>query len=186
MTHTLHRSGDETELSSDFVVFSMPAKGYNDRNIKERVNQNYKILHTCNAVNIGGYDSGVYTNEQDLEKALIALKEADLGVSIVVSGNFKDIFEVCKRLNIHPHTVEFSLGIFGKKELLPKEEILEITTMCGHGLISPSYVEDIIGRVRRGKVSAIKGAKELAKACYCGVFNPVRAARLIEKLSSQK
>ena len=185
MTHTLHRMGDEAGLRSDYVVFTMHAKGYNDRN-KERVDTNFKILQKCNKVNIGGYDAGVFTNERDLEKALIVLQEADLGMSIIVSGNFKNVFEVCRRLGIEPHTVEFSLGIFGKKELLPDEKILEIATMCGHSLISPSYIESVIKKVRKGKMEPMDGAKELAKACYCGVFNPERAANLIEKLTSRR
>ncbi len=186
MTHTLHRIIDDKETTRDYVMFSMPAKGYNDHQVWERVNRNYNIMHQCNAVNIGGYDSGVFTNKDDLKKALAELKKEDLGVSIIISGNFKDIYEVCENLDIQPHTVEFSLGIFGKKDLLPNEKILEITTMCGHALISPIQVNDKIRRIRKGKVTPLTASKKLAKACYCGVFNPERAAVLLENLAEDE
>ena len=186
MTHTLHRLIREKEATRDYVMFSMPAKGYNDDKIWDRVDKNYKIMHQCNAINIGGYDSGVFTNKEDLERALAEIKKENLGVSIIISGNFQDIFEVCKKLKITPHTVEFSAGIFGKKELLPDDNILEITTMCGHGLISPNYVNEIVRKVGRGKLKPLDGAKKLAKPCYCGVFNPERAAILLEELAAQR
>jgi hypothetical protein len=184
MTHTLHRIIDEKEKIGDYVMFSMPAKGYNDHEIWERVDKNYNIMHRCNAVNIGGYDSGVFTSKEDLKTALSELKKEDLGVSIIISGNFDDINEVCEDLDIKPHTVEFSIGIFGKKELLPDEKILEITTMCGHGLISGIYVSDRLKKIKKGKTTALKAAKKLGKACYCGVFNPNRAAVLLDKLAA--
>lgn len=180
MTHTLHRLLDETEDTDDFVMFSMPAKGYNDHNVWDRVDRNYKIMHRCDAVNIGGYDAGVFSDKETLKKALAEIKKADLGVSIIISGKFEDIYEVCEALDVQPHTVEFSLGIFGKKELLADENTLAITTMCGHGLVGPNYVQEITRKVRKGKMTSIEGAKRLAKPCYCGVFNPERAAALIE------
>ena len=185
MTHTLHRFLRENEQSKDYVMFSMPAKGYNDHKVWDRVDTNYKIMHQCNAINVGGYDSGVFTNEKDLEKALAEIKKKDLGVSIIISGNFQNISEVCNKLDITPHTIEFSVGVFGKKELLCDDNILEVTTMCGHGLTSPNYVNAIVQKISKGKLKPLDGAKKLAKTCYCGVFNPERAAILLEKLAAQ-
>lgn len=39
-----------------------------------------------------------------------------------------------------PHTVNYSLGVFGKKELLADSDSLAITTMCGHHMIPDGFV----------------------------------------------
>ena len=78
MTHTLHRLLRENEQGEDYVMFSMPAKGHNDHKVWDRVDTNYKIMHQCNAINVGGYDSGVFTNEKDLEKALAEIRRDDV------------------------------------------------------------------------------------------------------------
>ena len=78
------------------------------------------------------------------------------------------------------------MGIFGKKELLADENTLAITTMCGHGLIGPNYVHEIARKVKKEKMTPDNGAKRLAKPCYCGIFNPERAAVLIEKIAPQE
>ena len=60
------------------------------------------------------------------------VEKMNIGSSVVVSGLFSEVDDCSKMIGIRPHTVEFSLGIFGKKALLPNKELLQITTMCGH------------------------------------------------------
>ncbi|GAG75398.1 unnamed protein product, partial [marine sediment metagenome] len=81
------------------------------------------------------------------------------------------------------HTIHLSLGTFGRKELLPSEEILEITTMCGHHCISPQSVKYYVELIKSGKISVENAAKKLSKPCVCGIFNPTRAITLLNKLS---
>ncbi|HHY42752.1 MAG TPA: hypothetical protein GX514_07890 [Thermoanaerobacterales bacterium] len=81
-----------------------------------------------------------------------------------------------------PHTINYSLGVWGKKELLPDDNILSITTMCGHHMISPNLVKKLVDDVKRNKITAEKAAWKLATFCPCGIFNQVRAEKLIEKL----
>jgi hypothetical protein len=53
------------------------------------------------------------------------------------------------------------LGIFGKTEKLPDKKTLEITTQCGHALISPHLVEHIVKKMKKGKMTSAEGAKLL-------------------------
>ncbi|MCL4371473.1 MAG: hypothetical protein M1380_11315, partial [Chloroflexi bacterium] len=80
-----------------------------------------------------------------------------------------------------PHTINYSLGVWGKKELLPSEEVLAVTTMCGHHQVSPQFVQRQVELVRKGRKSPEKAARELALYCPCGIFNQVRAAKLLEE-----
>jgi len=127
------------------------------------------------------YCSVVFDSKASLLGALTELKEADLGHSVVVSGIFDDVFDVCSAIGTGPHTVNMSAGIWGRTDLLPERKILEITTMCGHGYVSRYLVKHLIERVKHGEIALADAAVELSKQCICNFFNPIRAAQLIEK-----
>lgn len=204
MTHTLHRQGDEQCLKKDFIVFSMAAQSVNAENSVPKLKKIFEIISKHNPVNLGDVKTGnifvydkdeifeniktnsyihfVFDNINTVKNVLADLKNADVGLSVVVSGLFKEIDEACREVGLKPHTVEFSAGIIGKRELLPEEWVLEITTMCGHGLISSSLVRHIAKRIRLNKISLNEGAVELAKQCQCGVFNPVRAKEILKRV----
>jgi hypothetical protein len=210
MTHTLHRRGNEESLSEDYVVLVMAAQGINDKDAKEKLKKVLEIARKHRVVNIGDMLTGniyikgldvkymlenikdssiihaVFSNKKDALNYIKELKEADVGLSTVVTGLFKEVFNCCKELHLTPHTVQYSLGIFGRTEILPKEEILWITTMCGHHQISPQLVCKMINDVRKGEKTTEEAGRELARMCVCGVFNPVRAAKIIEKLAKQE
>jgi len=127
----------------------------------------------------------VYTDKEVVKRVLKELKEADLGISIVVSGIFDEVFSLCKEVSIEgPFTVNISLGIVGKTNRLPKRELLDITTMCGHALVSEHLIKKQVEEVKNGKKTVEEAAGELARQCICGVFNPTRAAVLIRKYIS--
>ncbi|MHA1191892.1 MAG: hypothetical protein ACTSP9_06300 [Promethearchaeota archaeon] len=126
---------------------------------------------------------GAFNNKNDVEDVLRVLKKEDLGVSIVVSGLISEITQVLNDIDLKPHTIHLSLGIFGKKDILPSEEILELTTMCGHHCISPQSVENYVNLIKIGKISVEKVAEKLAKPCVCGIFNPKRAEMILKKLT---
>ncbi|GAJ11651.1 unnamed protein product, partial [marine sediment metagenome] len=71
-------------------------------------------------------------------------------------------------------------------EKLPAPEILEFTTMCGHGMISRYLVEDVIERVKEGAISAKEGSLEIGKQCCCGIYNPARGEKLLKALADKK
>lgn len=128
--------------------------------------------------------TAVFNNKADLMVFLKRLKKLDIGQSVVVSGLFSEVHGSLKEIGICPHTVEFSLGIFGNKSLLPKEQLLQITTMCGHHLISPRLVEKLCFDVKKGRMTYEEAAQTMAKRCFCGAFNTKRAVRLMKTLNA--
>ena len=124
----------------------------------------------------------VFTDREIVKKVLTELKKAELGTSVVVSGLLEAAGQLCKEVGLKMHTVEFSGGIHGKVELLPERPILEITTMCGHGMVASNLVKEMARQVRRGKKTLEEAALELAEPCQCGVFNPKRAEELLKTL----
>ena len=67
-------------------------------------------------------------------------------------------------------------------DLLPDKDVLEITTMCGHAMVTPCCVEKIVKKVMKGKIDSGQAAKDLARSCTCGIFNIERTTELMEKL----
>jgi len=153
-------------------------KGFKDQEFHSMVESRKDILAIEDAQK---YCSVVFDNKESLLKALAELKDADLGHSVVVSGIFDNVFEVCKAIGTGPHTVNMSAGIWGRTELLPERRILEITTMCGHGYVSRYLVKHLVERVKNQEIDLEDAAVELSKQCICNFFNPVRAAALIER-----
>lgn len=134
---------------------------------------------TCEDVE--GIGHAVYTSKEAVEGVLKELKKADLGISIVVSGVFDETFELCKKIGIKPHTVNMSLGTWGKTQLLPESPVLELCTMCGHAMVSHKLVETVIARVKKDVMTPEEAAVELGKQCTCNIFNTVRAKEIIRK-----
>jgi hypothetical protein len=125
----------------------------------------------------------VFDNPQTVTKVLKELKEANLGPSVVVSGIFDSVDECCRKAGLKRHTVNFSLGIWGKTEKLPPDDVLEVTTMCGHGLVSANLVNTMVEEIKSGTKTPEDAAKELTGQCPCGIFNPVRAAKLLAAMA---
>jgi len=204
MSHTLHRQGNLKDLRRDYVVFSMACQSANAKGSIPKIRKIFEIMVKHQPVNFGDVKTGpifkvtkeameenfrensyihfVFTDHETVGRVLKELREADAGLSVVVSGVVDDIGQLCRQAGLKMHTVEFSGGIYGKTEHLPEEPVLEVTTMCGHGLIASNLVKDLVEQVRKGKKKAEEAAVELAKQCQCGVFNPERARQLIERM----
>lgn len=202
MTHTLHRTGDQESLTADFVVFTMSAKTVNAAGSAAKMQKFIEIVERFEPVNWGDMKTGniynttrenlmanvrdtsivhsVFTDREKVGQVLAALKEAGLGTSVIVSGLVEETDHQCGLCDLEMHTVEFSGGIHGRTELLPEDEVLAVTTMCGHGMVARNLVRHLAGKVRRGKMTLAEAGIELAKPCQCGIFNPIRAERLIE------
>jgi hypothetical protein len=108
------------------------------------------------------------------------IKDRELGVSVVVSGLFQHIDQDCQKLGLTMHTMNYSLQVWGKRELLPDPKITKITTMCGHDLISFNLVQSLLKDMRGGKKTLEEAAETLSRPCVCGVFNPQRAALILK------
>jgi hypothetical protein len=204
MSHTLHRRGTRENLKNDFVLFAMSAKGVNEVDSGGKLKRFLEIVQEHHPVNLGDMKTGnsfitsreiitnsvkdtsivhgVFARREDLILALKAVKEADLGISVIVSGLMDEVHECCRSVGLKPHTCETSLGVWGTTDRLPDEDILRFTTMCGHGQIAFNLVAKIIEDVKQGKRTVEDGAKELARPCQCGVFNPERAAAMLEEI----
>ena len=126
--------------------------------------------------------TAVFDKKESVKQVLTTLKQEDLGLSIVVSGLLSEIRVISEEIGLKPHTVHLSLGVFGKKELLPSEEIQEVTTMCGHHCVSPQSVEYYAEQIKKNKISIEEASQKLADPCVCGIVNPARIRSILEKL----
>jgi len=121
----------------------------------------------------------VYANEEDILNTIKEIKVLELGIPIVVAGLFDDVFDICDKVEIKPHTVNLCAGTFGNLELLPEPPILELVTMCGHGRVSSNLARDLMDKVRKSDMTPEEAALELGKQCTCNILNPIRAAKII-------
>lgn len=133
---------------------------------------------------IGGVDrpspvTAVFDRFEALVAFVDTLRTEDLGLSINVSAVSSRAEACCASLGIPRHSVEYSLGFMGRTELLPREDVLRLSTMCGHGMISHALAEKMIAWVKTGRRTPDEASRTLARFCNCGAFNPRRAARIL-------
>jgi hypothetical protein len=126
----------------------------------------------------------VFSKKESAVRFLKEIKAKELHQSVLISGILKDIAAICAEAGVVPRYCNFSLGIFGKKEKLPDDGTLAITTMCGHHRISPKYVRALRQDVEEGRMSAEDAARKFAAVCLCGIFNPKRACSLLRQRDS--
>ncbi|MDP2859661.1 MAG: hypothetical protein Q8P50_17050 [Bacillota bacterium] len=202
MTHTLHRTHNIPGGPDDLIVFSMIARGFNDVNAGPKLAAIFEILLRHAPVNAGddnrgglltgetpenimagagptSYMAAVYTDQRQAEDALRDLKQADLGMPVVVTGHREQVFAMLRRVGLKPHTVNLSIGTFGKTESAPEPEVLDITSMCGHGMVCPDHARHVMEQVRAGRMTPSRAAEDLARPCTCAMFNPTRAEHVI-------
>ena len=204
MTHTLHRRGSAESLSGDYVMMMLQAIGFNEEGNTPKIQEFLRIALRHNAVNIGSVSGGgmkeksedvianadkigqaVFTNQEDVTAALKELKEKDLGLSVIVSGIYEKVDECLAKAGLKHHTGNFSLGIWGRTEKLPSNDVLEVTTMCGHALIAPNLVKEMVKEIKAGTKAPEEAARLLAPQCACGVFNIKRAADLMKAMAGK-
>lgn len=204
MTHTLHRFRKSSEKADDYVMLSMAAQGFNSEDAGPKLVKVFEIMVDGKPVNYGddnqggvftgltadeiiknatnkAYMDAVYKDKESVKGVLAKLKEADLGMSVTVTGDMDDVFNIIVEAGLKPHTVNIPLGTFGNKKKLPDNNMLEILTMCGHGMVCKEHADYVLKRVKKGLMSAEDAAKELARPCTCGIFNVERTKQIIER-----
>jgi hypothetical protein len=208
MTHTLHRLGTPENLSDDFVVFAMSAKDINEEGSAKRMRRFMELAFDLNPVNAGDMKTGniftyareeilegiqdvsivhaVFTEEWKVAELIEHVREEDLGISVVISGLFNRVKVAGKKAGVRQHTVECSGGVWGRVDKLPPADVMQVTTMCGHGMIAAQIVERRARDIRVNRLSAADAAKELAGLCVCGVFNPIRAELLLAAIADRQ
>ena len=201
MTHTNHRQGARESLSKDYVIFMYTARGINDEGAGSKLQEFLRMGYKYGPLNAGPARVGdmfmsnpgrvvervvratsaylVFDDRGKVEALVKDVIEADLGLSVIASGLFDEVDEVCRAVGIKRHTAQCSLGVWGRVERLPQAEILDITTMCGHGMVSFNLVRRMAAEVRKGVVSLEEAGRIMAKPCSCGIFNPRRAEDLL-------
>ncbi|MGZ3570027.1 MAG: hypothetical protein ACXU9W_14700 [Thermodesulfobacteriota bacterium] len=208
MTNTLHRQGTSESLKNDYVIFAHTAKGITREGSAPKLQEFMRICMKYDPVNIGDGKQGnihqddidiqklianqkdgagaaaVFTDLDTLQKVIEELIKADLGISINISGLLEGVQQCCRNSGIDRHSVEHSVGFWGARDRLPEREILEFNTMCGHGTVSFNLIRKMIEYVKLKRLTPKKAAKIMAKCCECGVFNPLRAEILLEKIKT--
>jgi len=203
MTHSLHRQLTDSGREKDFTVIMLRAMGVNNEGYLPKCQEFLRIAARHNALNLSsemkgnrllfsleeivadaeGDSQALFGSPEDLTSFLRALRKADLGLSVTVSGDF-DIVDRCfSEAGLKHHSANFSLGIWGKTEALPSPEVLRVTTLCGHGMVPPKLVETMVEEIRMGKRTPEDAARVLALPCKCGIFDHELAAELLAEMA---
>jgi hypothetical protein len=203
MTNTLHRRGDEDELRRDFVLFCMPSRSitpelpaklrrFTEIALEHKpVSANRLEGRSVTAIDLTRIEEeleegiclhAVYDNVEAVAGAVRDLVEADLGLPINVSGPLAEVQSCCSRAGITRHSVEQSLGTRGRVDRLPRPEVVELNSLCGHGLVGYPLIEAMIAQLRTARISVEEAARLLARPCQCGCFNPTRAGEVLERV----
>jgi len=203
MTNTLHRQGTPESLARDYVVFLTPAGGINRSGCGEKKRRFLCLALAEGPVNLGADGKNLVTggdpaqmiaavtdessvavtfSDPEAVRRLVGhLTREGLGISVNVSGRADEVDAILRSQGLVRHSIEHSLGVLGRTERLPTRQVLEITTMCGHGLISHNFARKMIDWVKLGKATPRQAARYLARPCVCGAFNIERAADLLAK-----
>ena len=207
MTHSLHRSGNVEGLKEDYILMFLLSK-IKPQGSYDTMKQIWEVLagYEYDLVNYGNHhpswDGGDLYNMEDLKKAndsrmimavfkdrttlsacLNEIKERNFGISVLVSGLYSETGKTCADLGLTPHTVNLSLGVHGKTELLPEDNVLDIQTMCGHAMVSSNLIMHLIKEIEAGNTSCKEAAKELSRMCDCGLFNTYRAEKILNEIT---
>lgn len=124
--------------------------------------------------------AAVFDNRVAAEDFISAVKDADLGLSINISTSIDGAEQCCFAAGIPRHSVGYSCGFEGDTSKLPESKVLLLSTMCGHGMVSHALAKKMIDWVKEGRRTPEQAAGYLTRFCSCGVFNPARAARVLE------
>lgn len=210
MTHTLYREGTAESLRNDFVFVITGAKGFNKKGCAPRLREMLKIISSFGPINMGSMEVGnlgrgmpvkeiignvsdaaiaqaVFDDKETAVEVLKALKEADLGISVTISGLIDEVKDIMRKAEVgdYPHTTNLALGFMGKREKASSDDIRLITTMCGHHMISGRVTGHVLEMVREDRITPMDAAIRLSKQCTCGAFNTVRAAEILEQLANK-
>jgi len=125
--------------------------------------------------------AAVFDNREAAESFLKEVKKADLGLCVNISTSIDGAKRCCCAADKPRHSVGYSLGFEGKTEKLPDPQVMTLTTMCGHGMVSANMAKKMIDWVKEGRRTPEEAVTYLARFCSCGVFNPSRAERILEE-----
>ncbi|MEM3787045.1 MAG: hypothetical protein QXZ59_06645 [Nitrososphaeria archaeon] len=210
----------ENDFKNDIVVMMMAAKNLNKNNSSQKKVEFLKSAMKFNPVNYGegvklhlpptlnGKDEkfftellasinddstpvAVYDDPSKVAHLLKELKEKDLGLSVIVSGNVSLIEKLLKTpdISIKSYAIEHrvfkkgdQVGIYGNYYLLPSLEEVEIASMCGHGMIPYSLIQRVLFDLKLGRINVDEASRILERPCSCGIFNREKAKEILRKM----
>jgi hypothetical protein len=205
MTHSLHRRGDCQSLKEDFVVLGCPATGVKKKGSAPKTQKFLSICYKHGPINLGDMKTGniynttmddilghvtdgtivqcTFDNREKIVSLLKDLNENRPGISVIISG-VTDVVQQCmEEAGLgRIHSLEYSLGTWGRTERLPDYPILKTVTMCGHAMIASDLVRKLVRDIKRGRRTVEEACLEMAKSCTCGNYNLTRGAQLLREL----
>src|SRR5262245_18098548 len=107
--------------------------------------------------------AAVFDNYQDMKAFVDDIRSANLGVSVNISAPIDDAERCCRDAGITRHSVEYSLGFCGRIDKLPDATVLELSTMCGHGMVSAQLTKKMIDWVKENRRSPAEAARTMAR-----------------------
>ena len=125
--------------------------------------------------------AAVFDNYLTMKEFVAELKAADLGISINISAPMEEAQQCYQESGISRHSVEYSVGFHGRLEKLPDATTLELSTMCGHGMVSAHFAKKMLEWVKENRRTPEEAARYMARFCICGVFNIARAERILSE-----
>ena len=125
--------------------------------------------------------AAVFDNYDDMKAFVDDVRGANLGISVNISAPIEEADRCCRDTGITRHSVEYSLGFCGRLDKLPDASVLELTTMCGHGMLSANFAKKMIDWAKENRRSPAELARTMARFCSCGVFNISRAERILDE-----
>jgi hypothetical protein len=193
-------------LNQEYILFVYPARGFNYDGSGPKVKRLGELIfhegpanllvttlrrnmysgippeEILNSIKDGAKIFCVLSDKEKFKNTLAKIKNMDEGISIVVSAVIDRVREVTAEVGLKPHTINLSLGIHGRTDRLPPADIRQFTTMCGHGMVSPKLIRDVIRRIKTGKLDFWDGSIILAGPCACGIYNPCRSEEMLKDL----
>ena len=155
---------------------------FQDGQPTEQTRRNWEEVLRRGSANRQLRTHAVFDSFDNFAAAIRDVKKADLGLCVDVNALHEDTDRAARAAGIVRHTIEHSLGVYGRVDRLPAADILELSTMCGHGMVSFNLVRKMFYLVSMNHISIDRAAELLAKPCACGVFNPARAARILSEV----
>jgi hypothetical protein len=159
-----------------------------DLNPSAHWRRDHQLDHEQVIAEIEGHTTvaAVFDNYTAVENFIEELQAADLGISINISAPIDEAKRCCDDAGIVRHSVEYSVGFSGRVDKLPDATTLELSTMCGHGMIAANFAKKMLDWVREDRRTPEEAARYMARFCSCGVFNIVRAERIMKRACNRK
>jgi hypothetical protein len=125
--------------------------------------------------------SAIFDKKENAEAFTKRIKEENLGLSINISSSLENALGCANHAGQPRHSVGYSLGFEGMPDNIPNRHVVQLSTMCGHGMVSQAFAKKMIDWVKEDRATPEQAIAAMARFCSCGIFNPSRARRIIEE-----